>query len=246
MDLWKFNIRLKDYYSRLIHLIKISLFENKCKLCDVPLVFEEEKHICNDCSKSIVFNNFNICNRCGKRISRNLQLCGECMINPPSFVRHISFSTYEDKLRDLILKSKYREVKPLRDISINCYIEVFSHFNDINFDYIIPVPMDQGRARNYNHILEIAKVLAVRLRISLEADNLIKIKQTEPQAGLTMAKRLKNLNKAFKLKAPNRLKNKTIIIIDDVYTTGTTIKKCSEPLIRAGATVYAITLARSV
>ena len=63
---------------------------------------------------------------------------------------------------------------------------------------------------------------------------------------LSMAKRLKNLNGAFKLINPDKLRNKTILLIDDVYTTGTTIKKCSEQCIKAGATVYAVTLARSV
>ncbi len=237
---------LRNSIFELIHLIKITLFENKCKLCENDLVFKEEKHICSDCLISIKQKPLNTCNRCGKSINRNLEICGECLINPPEYKKHLSFSTYEDRLRDLVLKSKYSMNEPLKAISIQYYIETFSKIHTIKFDYIIPVPMDKGRERKYDHVFEITKILSKKLNIELETDNLIKIKRTEPQAGLTMAKRLKNLNGAFKLNNPDKLSNKTVLLIDDVYTTGTTIKKCSAPLIKAGASVYAITLARSV
>ncbi len=240
------SIKIKKIFLELIHLIKITLFENKCKLCENDLVFKEEKHICSDCSISIKKKPLNTCNQCGKSISRNLEICGECLVNPPIYIKHLSYSTYENRLRDLILRSKYRENEPLKAISIQYYIETFSKINTIKFDYVIPVPMDKGRDREYDHIFEITKILSKKLNIELEINNLVKTKQTEPQAGLTMAKRLKNLNGAFKLNNPEKIKSKTILLVDDVYTTGTTIKKCSAPLIKAGASVYAITLARSI
>ncbi len=237
---------IKNSLQELINLIKISLFDIKCKICENDLVFKEEKHICNECYNSTKIGDLPVCRKCGKKIRKDLELCGECLRNPPLYTRHLSFSTYEDKIRELILKSKYREVEPLKNITVKYYLETLKKIKSIKFDFIIPIPMDKSRDREYDHILEITKLLSNKLNINLEINNLIKKKQTEPQAGLSMAKRLKNLNGAFKLINPDKLRNKTILLIDDVYTTGTTIKKCSEPCIKAGATVYAVTLARSV
>ena len=237
---------VKNFILEFINLFKLSLFENNCKICDNDLILQEEKHICIECLSSIKSRPEKTCNRCGKEIRADLEICGECLINPPSFVRHLSYSTYKEKLRDLILKSKYSEVEPLKQLTIDYYIETYKKIGHIRFDLIIPVPMDHGRDRKYDHIFEIAKILSRKLKIKLEINNLIKTKKTEPQAGLTMTERLKNLNNAFKITNPDKLRNKTILLIDDIYTTGTTIKKCSKPMIKAGATVYAITLARSI
>ncbi len=76
--------------------------------------------------------------------------------------------------------------------------------------------------------------------------NLKKIKKTLPQAGLSMKKRLNNLNGAFKLNNPVEVRGKKILLIDDVYTTGTTVKKCTGLMKRVRADVIVLTLARSI
>jgi len=243
-----FFFTLRNLLKEFFNLIKISVFNNQCLICESPLIFQDEKYICRECRKSIDagIEKYNTCNKCSKRIRKGLDICGECDINPPIFERHISYSVYDERLRDLILKSKYKEVKPLLAITIKYYLKTFERFDNIKFDYILPVPMDMGRVRKYNHILAVATTMSKELKINLMKNNLTKIKETEAQAGLTMAKRLKNLNGAFKVMDSGILKNKTVLLIDDVYTTGTTVKKCSEELVKSGAIVYAITLARSI
>ncbi len=79
----------------------------------------------------------------------------------------------------------------------------------------------------------------------LSAKNLVKIKNTEKQSSLNYNKRIKNLNKAFIIKDPEVLTGKKILLIDDVYTTGTTVKKCSLLLKKYSKSIYVATLARS-
>jgi ComF family protein len=167
-------------------------------------------------------------------------------VTPPLYRKHFSFSIYDGVLKDLILLFKYGEIKKLKNLIAAYYSEIFNKKICEEFDFLIPVPPDKNRKREFNPIFEIAKVLSKSINVRLLSNRLLKIKKTEPQAGLSRSKRLKNLDGAFVLKKPNRLKGKKVLLIDDVYTTGTTIKQCTKLLIKAGADVVAITLARSI
>lgn len=140
---------------------------------------------------------------------------------------------------------KYKGIERLKRLFVDYYLELFAEKINEDFDYIVPVPPDRGRKREFSPILEISKILSRRLGIPLSARNLIKIKQTLPQAGLTRAQRITNLEGAFKLKHPEKIKGKKLLLIDDVYTTGTTINTCAQLLTKQNAGVTALTLARS-
>jgi len=232
--------------AELLSIVKVSIFQPRCKLCDNILVSRDEKIICNECKSKIKINLEPVCRKCGKLLNIDGDLCGECLINPPIFRKHISYSIYEGEIRDLILLYKYLEIEKLKKLIASCYIELFYKKVDEEFDFIIPVPSDDGRKREYDHILEVSKILSKELGIRLLPNNLIKIKRTLPQAGLSMRKRLNNLNKAFKLNDPVEISKKKILLIDDVYTTGTTVKKCAGLMKRVKADVIVLTLARSV
>ncbi|MEN8153773.1 MAG: hypothetical protein ABFR75_07095 [Acidobacteriota bacterium] len=113
-------------------------------------------------------------------------------------------------------------------------------------DLIIPVPPDRGRLREYDTVLEIARVISKRTGINMVNNILIKKKTTLPQAGLGYNKRIKNLNGAFDIQNGELLKGMNILLIDDVFTTGTTIIKCSKVLSRFSGDIYAVTLAMSM
>ncbi len=149
-------------------------------------------------------------------------------------------------LKDLILLFKYGEIKSLKKLFARYYVELIEKRVNEKFDFILPVPPDRTRKREFNHIYETAKILSRSLGIKILYGNLIKVKATAPQAGLSREQRIKNLNGAFKLRNPAEVRGKKVLLIDDVYTTGTTVKKCSELLVREKADVLALTLARSI
>ena len=247
-----YNIGIHRWYRQLKCIVQVSIYLPTCKGCGNQLVFAEENLLCKDCRQEIADIRYhdswlNLCQSCGRTLHHQYERCGDCILQPPPYGKHRSYSRYQELLRDLILMYKYKGIEKLKFLFVDYFLELFAENIDENFDYIVPVPPDKGRKqkREYNPILEITKILSRRLKIPLSSRNLIKIKQTPPQAGLTRVQRLTNLDGAFKLKHPEKIKGKKILLIDDVYTTGTTINKCAQLLVKQKADVTALTLARS-
>jgi len=234
-----------ELVKELLSMVRISLFHSQCKICNQLLVYREEDIVCRSCMQKInpVFEP--ICKKCGKLIADMDSFCGECLVNPPPYRKHISYSQYDGILKDLILLYKYFEIKKLKKILARYYIDIFNIKLNERFDCIIPVPADKSRERDFDPNMEISKILSRELNIRLVKNTLVKVKKTVPQVSLTLKKRLKNLDGAFKLKNASTLSKKKVLLIDDVYTTGITIKKCAQILQKKKNQVVAITLARS-
>jgi ComF family protein len=242
----KIRLYLIRSVREIFYLFRVSVFLPRCSCCQEILVDRKEIILCQVCRAEIIPYPGPVCIKCGKAVSAGQKTCGECLLNPPPFCRHVSFARYEGVLRELISLYKFKEIRPLKKILAGCLVtHVLSAFDE-SFDWIVPVPADRGRNREVNPILDICKILSRELHIGLLKNNLVKVKKTLPQVKLTQAQRLKNLDGAFSLKHPRLVKGRKILLVDDVYTTGTTIKKCTGQLKKAGARVVAITLARSV
>lgn len=112
---------------------------------------------------------------------------------------------------------------------------------------LIPVPLDKKKlkTRGYNQSEELAKELSKVLQVPVLSDVLIKIKQTKSQMSLSKADREKNLAGAFTIKNQEKISNKKIFLVDDVYTTGSTMSECAKILRKSGAkSVWGICIAR--
>lgn len=237
-------MNLKSFYLYLKKSVNLNIFDETCVLCNVELVQENERVICNNCKKSLSYKNSNKCKVCGRYIEDG-DICGNCMIKKPYFIKHSSYADYQGALKELILIYKYGEMEEVKYLLSDLYLELMKREFNFDFDYLIPVPMDKNRKRGFNHILEIVNLVSKKTGIKVLSGNLIKIKSTKPQVELDGNKRLKNLNNAFKVKNRQKIKGKKVLLFDDVYTTGTTILQCSKELKIAGADVFAITLSRA-
>ncbi len=118
------------------------------------------------------------------------------------------------------------------------------------FDIIVPVPLHIRRLqeRGYNQTALISKVLAGSLGVGLDLFSLKKVKYTKPQVDISnFQNRAKNVKNLFQVSNKKIFSRKTVLLLDDVYTSGSTIKECSKKLIEAGAKyVFALTIARAV
>lgn len=230
----------------LINLFRVSIYQPVCVYCGNVLVCHDERIICHSCRSKIRPFFYPVCRFCGKSIREESDICGDCCIIPPPYRKHLSYTRYEGIVKELIILFKFKGLDPLKTVFEDILVELFRIRIREHFDWIVPVPPDPGRKREINPNLMLSRRISGRLDIPLMANNLIKVKKTEPQVLLTQARRLRNLKGAFKLKKPDLLKDKKVLLMDDVYTTGTTIKRCTIPLKKAGADVVAITIARSV
>ena len=233
-------------FRELINLFRVSVYKPICVCCGNVLVLRDERIICNSCRSKIRPFFYPVCRFCGKSIKEESEICGDCCIIPPPYRKHVSYTRYEGIVKDLIILFKFKGVDSLKTVFEDILVELFRVRIQEDFDWIIPVPADPGRKREINPNLMLSRRISRRLDIPLMAKNLIKVRKTEPQVLLSQARRLRNLNGAFKIKKPALLKGKKVLLLDDVYTTGTTIKRCTIPLKKAGADVVAMTIARSV
>jgi ComF family protein len=162
---------------------------------------------------------------------------------------------YKDKIltKKLIYQFKYPPylkdlAKTLASILIEHFVISKKNTNEIwENGILIPVPIDKKKlkTRGYNQSEELAKELSKVLEIPTISNVLIKTKYTKPQAESTKAEREKNLQEAFTIKNIDKISGKKIFLVDDVYTTGSTMNECAKVLLKAGAKqVWGIALAR--
>ncbi len=171
-------------------------------------------------------------------------LCASCRSKRPPFVLHRSASLYEGNLREIILLYKYGGYEILAGMLARLIVERLGQEKllwDVHF--IVPLPSHPSRVRErgFDHSLELARRLSRFTSIPVKKF-LVRKKKTLPQAGLSLSARRQNVKDAFKVKGnPSGLR---LLLVDDIYTTGSTIQEASRCLAEAGAEVYALTVAR--
>jgi len=237
--------KIKNILYLLIHLGEISIFQKICLICSSSLFKPSERYLCEKCKEKIEKRNLQICKVCGLEICNEKSVCGECTISHPPYKRHIAFSVYKDDIRKLILLYKLSMIEPLKYYIARLYINIIDRYIGENYDLIIPVPSDPKRRKDFEPVLEIAMLIAEFSGKKISKSNLIKIKSTDKQSSLNYKKRIRNLTGAFIIRDPEELEGQRVLLIDDVYTTGTTIKRCSVLLRKHADEVYAVSLARS-
>jgi len=180
-------------------------------------------------------------------------LCVNCRELRPEFERAVAFAEYRDKLRELIHLLKYESVMPVQvplgRMLAEAVAELLPAWGDSNV-VLLPVPLHRSRrrSRGFNQAELIAKAALKRLpgRLEFASDVLIRQRETISQVGLSREERIENMRGAFRVAEPGRIKGRTVIVVDDVMTTGTTLSECARVLKRAGAQkVWAATVARA-
>lgn len=232
-------------FSATKNIVRLSLFQPNCRICSALILTKEESVICSDCRRKIIIADLPRCPICGTFVGRLNRICGACRLKRPPFLKHRSFAPYQDTLKDLIRLYKYGQVKPLGRLLTAFYLELFCHQVSEKIDAIVPVPADRNRRREFQPVGEMAARLSRKLHLPLLTGALRKVRSTPLQAGLPYRLRLSNLNRAFKLVRPDQVRGRTLLLLDDVRTTGTTIRQCAAALRRGGATVIALTLAQT-
>jgi ComF family protein len=219
-------------------------FPVHCPVCDRVLPFSSE--ICPECERVLRRVKAPVCAKCGKHIRRAGDIyCFDCLRNPKPFMR--GFSLYEyASVHDSV--SRFKNLgRP--DYGI-FYGRQMGRFLLRNWrgpwpEALIPIPLhpDKERLRGYNQSAVLAQEIEKLTGIPLREDILIRTNQAKVQKNLGRMERQKNMKKAFQLHK-NDVKLKTVVLVDDVYTTGSTIAAATDVLKSAGVEdVYYITLA---
>jgi ComF family protein len=238
--------------ARLARLVELLVFPSFCRLCRAPLEDPGERVVCGACLSKLAAYEGPFCPRCGRirQDGGEDHLCARCLREPPAFTRHRSCGAYGGTLKEIILLFKYRKYAPLS--------RPLARFADAavgpdqglwaGADLLVPVPLHPSRRRDrgFNQARLLARDLA-RLRGLRVLDGcLVKTRNAPPQAGLRAADRERNVVRAYAVRRPDRLRGRTIVLVDDVTTTGATVRECARVLMESGAReVRAVTLAQA-
>lgn len=170
-----------------------------------------------------------ICPKCYTLIKKNLN---PSSINEKDYILHF-LSFYEGTIRNLLLSFKFKEKAYIGNLFVELLVKNEKISEKIKeYDYIISVPMYKKNKANrgYNQTEVIADQLEKILKIKHLKNCLIKIKQNKKQSTLTGKQRIENVKNVYKLENKNEIYNKKILLVDDIYTTGSTVKACVDEL----------------
>lgn len=223
-----------------------------CSGCGVPLALPLTEVVCADCWSGVETLAPPWCEQCGDRLAQDAvaSKCGRCLERPRRFTCARSAGVYDGTLRDLIHAFKYERrrqlARPLARLVARSAAVVLT-----DADAVVPVPLHPRRylTRGFNQADDLARELGVAVWRVLR-----RRRHGIPQAGLPAERRLDNVRGAFGLRArwtigpfARTLRHRTLVLIDDVMTTGATAEACSEVLLEAGARqVRVLTVARAV
>ncbi len=179
--------------------------------------------------------------------------CQNCRDHEPEFARAVSFGEYEGGLRSLVHLLKYESVLPVSSVLggmlASAIMELFPGCGGA-VPLIVPVPLHKSKRseRGFNQAELIARAAAKRLPPLVEVATGVLVRQraTISQVGLSREQRIANMSDAFRVRDRGRVEGRTVIVVDDVMTTGTTLSECARVLKQAGAErVWAATVARA-
>ncbi len=232
---------------------ELIFFPSFCEFCSRLLEHPEERVICRSCWEEVVPCRSSYCLCCGRFFEGvgEPHFCLDCLEKRPPFSVHRSYGRYNGRLKDLIILYKYKHIQVLgRDLARFMY-RVMGRMEEVwmGTEAVVAVPLHPKRKkqRGFNQALVLAKELGRLSGVEVVENALVKIKNVAPQTSLEEAKeREKNVSRAFGIKAREKIEGKVVLLVDDVYTTGSTIKECSSVLNQAGAEeVRALTIARA-
>lgn len=210
------------------------LYPPTCPFCDRQIM---HTGVCLACKEQLPFIKGYRCMRCSKPVaSQEIEYCMDCAKQKHKYNKGISLLLYDDCVKQSIANYKYHNRRDFaKSYSALMIQEMGEIWKEWNCDIVMPVPVHRKkkRKRGFNQAELIAKAIAEYLKIPCETKLLVRCKNTLPQKEFTPEERRKNLEKAFKI-MENVVEYKKVLLIDDIYTTGSTIDACAVALRKSG------------
>ena len=181
-------------------------------------------------------------------------LCGQCLKEPPPFRQARAWAYYQQGESDLQpLSTALQKFKYNRDLSVGKTLALLAAASCSSaheqYDVIIPVPLHLARLRwrGFNQAILLSRAIGTAHGVAVDPLLLERAQPTVPQTQLSGKERRTNVKGAFTVPARDRLRDKRVLLVDDVYTSGATVTECARTLTQAGAqAVDVFTLARAI
>lgn len=233
-------MNFKDYFLNIMS-------PPRCISCNEALELNSVALFCYECSKGYYKNDGAVCEICGKPIYANRdKTCAFCKTEKRYYIKNISRYKYKESIKTAIQNMKFKRRQWISFKFGKSLCEtVKEQYSDIKFDLLTYVPMSPLHEfyRGFNQSEEIAEIISKEIKVPVRKI-LHKRPGVKTQSGLNRKERIENVKNAFFVRKNDLLTDKVVLLIDDVFTTGSTVNECARILKRNGAiAVYVATLA---
>jgi ComF family protein len=243
---------MPSFLWRLAEGVLLFIYPPTCAGCGEPISPAEPLEFCPSCRGSLGVMGGPSCPTCGVPVSPEAPgsyECGACLGGLYRFDRARAAGAYRGLLREVIHRFKYDGhislARPLAQLLLPAATELCT-LHEINI--VLPVPLHSRRLRErgFNQAALLARRVGAFLKIPVEYTVLKRLRWTEPQIGLSPRKRAENVRGAFGLTSGKAVRDRTVLLVDDVFTTGETVDQCVRALKAGGAReVVVLTVART-
>ena len=205
----------------------------RCAACGT--IVDDVHSFCADCWRQIDFLGDSGCSSCGLPLQgTDAASCGACLAKPPRIARTRAAVAYDDLSRGLAIRLKYGRKVAIARTMARYMAPLVATGDDA---VLVAVPLHRGRLwrRGFNQSALVAREISRRLDIAANPFLIRRVKRTPPLKGMSFVQRRKTVAGAFKVPDKSAIQGRTIILVDDVLTTGSTAEACARTLKRAGA-----------
>lgn len=210
----------------------LFLSNHGCVCCRREIPDGTDFSLCKNCYEKLDKIEGNVCKFCGEKLSGIVVVCDRCKTAKYNFEKNTSFAYYDDVAGRIVKRFKYSSKKYYAEHIAKLMCEKAEVFEGIDYITFVPVGNKRKRERGFNQAEEIAKEISKIVGIET-VELLEKVGSEKHQAGLSQKERMENLSGTIVLKDGNEefLKGKKILVIDDVFTTGSTLSECAKVLL---------------
>ena len=226
----------------------VFLYPAECRVCEDFLGVTSVSYICANCWQDVQFIEPPVCDICG--IPGIDGLCDECAISPPRYGKLRTIAFYHKSLQQAIHLFKFEKkrvfAKHLIQL-INAHLP--SDCSVAEYDFVLPIPIHKRRLRErgFNQATLLADGVAKAEGVPVLTETLVRKRHTVAQSSLDREARQQNIVGAFEVRNPDVIRGKQLLLIDDVFTTGATIREAVSELWTADpAEIDVLTLARAL
>lgn len=193
--------------------------------------------ICRNCEAKLIYITEPACKKCGKQLENEIaEYCYDCIRKKHVYDAGKAVFSYQGIIKESLYRFKYSDKRDYAYFYATETAKLYGRWlKSRNIDAIVPIPLHKKRRkkRGYNQAELYARFLGELLDIPVFTKMLIRVENTKPQKNLNDAERKNNLKKAFKYNE-NIVQSRCILLVDDIYTTGSTIDAAAEELKVAG------------
>lgn len=222
-----------------------------CPVCHQRYYGDEPLHICPDCLEKLPLIGDAFCSICGIPFvaGDKPHPCSRCIKNPPPYSAARAAFMHAGDIKELIHRFKYNgDTRLRRSLGLLTAEKLAKFAKESSADLIVPIPLHNKRLKNrgFNQALLLAEIFSKAWQIPLQRHLIKRTRLTVPQVELGRKQRLSNLHDAFMVADQRLVAGKTIMLVDDVTTTGSTLWEASAVLKKAGARkVLAVTISHA-